>query len=65
VENSDARCDHAVLHRHLFRRRVPLRQSLSKAEVVAMHQVMDWIGLVISILLLAYLTLAMLYPEKF
>jgi K+-transporting ATPase KdpF subunit len=30
-----------------------------------MHQVMDWIGLVISILLLAYLTIAMLYPEKF
>ena len=30
-----------------------------------MHQVMDWIGLVISILLLAYLTIALLYPEKF
>lgn len=30
-----------------------------------MHQIMDVVGLIISILLLAYLTIAMLYPEKF
>lgn len=30
-----------------------------------MHQIMDLAGLIISILLLAYLTITMLYPEKF
>lgn len=30
-----------------------------------MHRIMDVVGLIISILLLAYLTIAMLYPEKF
>lgn len=30
-----------------------------------MHRIMDLVGLIISILLLAYLTITMLYPEKF
>jgi K+-transporting ATPase KdpF subunit len=30
-----------------------------------MHQFMDLVGLIISIVLLAYLTITMLYPEKF
>jgi K+-transporting ATPase KdpF subunit len=30
-----------------------------------MHQVMDLVGLMLSVLLLAYLILTMLYPEKF
>ena len=30
-----------------------------------MHDVMDVIGLILSILLLGYLTLTMLFPEKF
>ena len=30
-----------------------------------MHQIMDVVVLILSILLLAYLTVAMLYPEKF
>ncbi len=30
-----------------------------------MRQVLDLVGLVISILLLVYLTATMLYPEKF
>lgn len=30
-----------------------------------MQNLMDWVGLALSILLLAYLTITMLYPEKF
>ncbi len=31
-----------------------------------MHfNILDWVGLILSVLLLAYLTIAMLFPEKF
>jgi K+-transporting ATPase KdpF subunit len=56
---------HAALHRCFLCLGVSLRQGMPEVEV-AMH--MDWIsasGLVLSVLLLAYLTLTLLFPEKF
>jgi K+-transporting ATPase KdpF subunit len=66
LEIRDAGRRHAVVHRGFLCRGVPLRKSLPEVEVMEMH--MDWItwlGLILSVLLLAYLTVTLLYPEKF
>jgi K+-transporting ATPase KdpF subunit len=65
-EIHDAGCPHGGVHRRVFRGGVSLRQGLPEAEVVQMH--MDWItwtGLILSVLLLVYLTVSLLFPEKF
>jgi F subunit of K+-transporting ATPase (Potass_KdpF) len=56
---------YVVVHGRIFHCGLPLRQSLPEIEVIPMHRIMDLVGLIISILLLAYLTITMLYPEKF
>jgi K+-transporting ATPase KdpF subunit len=65
VRRPHARCVDVALHRHFLRRGVSLRQGVPEVEV-AMQ--MDWIsatGLILSILLMVYLTVALLFPEKF
>jgi K+-transporting ATPase KdpF subunit len=60
----DAGCVDAVVHRGFLRCGVSLRQGLPEVEVNPMHFV-SAIALILSILLLVYLTLALLFPEKF
>jgi K+-transporting ATPase KdpF subunit len=65
-ETCYARCNHAAVHRSLLRFGVSLRQSLPEAEVNPMHiDVVTVIALILSVLLLAYLTLTLLFPERF
>lgn len=64
-ETRYAGSDHALFHCRVFRRGVPLCQSLPEVEVIAMRGIMDFVGLALSVLLFAYLIAAMLYPEKF
>jgi K+-transporting ATPase KdpF subunit len=63
IEVSNARSDNALLHSSFLLRGVPLRQSLPEAEVVM--DLMTLIALVLSLLLLTYLTASLLFPEKF
>jgi K+-transporting ATPase KdpF subunit len=61
-----ARCHHAAVHRHFFRAGVSLRQGLPEVEVNCVHiDLVTFIALVLSILLLGYLTISLLFPEKF
>jgi K+-transporting ATPase KdpF subunit len=65
-ETLHAGCTDVAVHRSFLRRGVSLRQGLPEVEVALMH--MDWIsatGLILSILLMVYLTVALLFPEKF
>jgi K+-transporting ATPase KdpF subunit len=61
--NPDARSHDAVFHRGLLCRGVSLRQSLPEAEVAM--DLITLIAIVLSALLLAYLTATLLFPEKF
>jgi K+-transporting ATPase KdpF subunit len=64
-ELTHARCPDAAVHRDFLRRGVSLRQGLPQVEVT-MH--IDWItatALALSVFLLVYLVVALLFPEKF
>jgi K+-transporting ATPase KdpF subunit len=62
----NARPDHAFVYNRLFRPGVSLRQGLPEVEVTPMQiDVITVIALILSVLLLGYLTLTLLYPEKF
>jgi K+-transporting ATPase KdpF subunit len=63
VEVPNARSHDVIFHGGFLRRGVSLRQSLPEAEVAM--DLMTAIALVFSILLLVYLTISLLYPEKF
>jgi K+-transporting ATPase KdpF subunit len=60
---------HVAVYGHLLCRGVSLRHGLPEAEVEKMHDpaidTITAVALVLSILLLGYLTLTMLFPEKF
>jgi K+-transporting ATPase KdpF subunit len=60
----DARCDDVVLHGGLLCLGVPVRQGMPEVEVRKMD-VITVVALVLSVLLLGYLTVSLLYPEKF
>jgi K+-transporting ATPase KdpF subunit len=65
-EKNDARFGHAFIHGCVLRPCVSLRQGLPEAEVIPMHfDVMTAIALILSVLLLGYLALTLLFPEKF
>jgi K+-transporting ATPase KdpF subunit len=64
VDTCNARCDHAILHGRFLRGWFPLRESLPEAEVKQMDLITA-VALVLSILLLGYLVVSLLYPEKF
>jgi K+-transporting ATPase KdpF subunit len=65
-EKNDARFNHAPIHSCLLRPGVSLRQGLSEVEVAPMHiDVITVIALILSVLLLGYLALTLLFPEKF
>jgi K+-transporting ATPase KdpF subunit len=59
----NARSHDVVVHGGFLRGGVPLRQSLPEAEVAM--DLMTAIALLFSIFLLVYLTISLLYPEKF
>jgi hypothetical protein len=59
----DARSRDVAVHRHFLRRGVSLRQSLPEVEVAM--DLVTLIAIICSLLLLAYLTISLLYPEKF
>ena len=66
ARKNDARLNHAHLHSCLLRLGVSLRQGMPEAEVATMHiDVITVIALVLSVLLLGYLALTLLFPEKF
>jgi K+-transporting ATPase KdpF subunit len=62
-ENCDARFNDAFLHSGFLRPGVSLRQGVSKVEVTM--DLITVVALIVSILLLGYLTYSLLYPEKF
>jgi K+-transporting ATPase KdpF subunit len=62
-ETCDARFNDAFLHSGFLRPGVPLRQGLSEIEVAM--DIVTVVALIVSILLLGYLTFSLLYPEKF
>jgi K+-transporting ATPase KdpF subunit len=65
-ETCDARCCDVAVHRSLFCRGVSLRQGVPEVEVDPMTlDIYTVIALVLSVLLLGYLTLTLLFPEKF
>jgi K+-transporting ATPase KdpF subunit len=65
-EKNDARFNHAHIHCYLLRPCVSLRQGVPEAEVAPMHiDVITVIALILSVLLLGYLALTLLFPEKF
>jgi K+-transporting ATPase KdpF subunit len=65
-ETCNARCIDAAVHGCFLRPGVSLRQGLPEAEVTHMHfDVVTVVALILSILLLGYLTLTLLFPEKF
>jgi len=62
----DARPNHGFIHDRLFRPGVSLRQGMPEVEVIPMQvDVITVIALILSVLLLGYLTLTLLFPEKF
>jgi K+-transporting ATPase KdpF subunit len=63
-EKCDARCDDVVFHGGLLCFGVPVRQGMPEVEVRKMD-VITVVALVLSVLLLGYLTVSLLYPEKF
>jgi K+-transporting ATPase KdpF subunit len=61
-----ARSGNVAFHRCLLRPGVPLRQGLPEVEVTPMHiDVISVVALILSVLLLGYLILTLLFPEKF
>ena len=65
-ENCDARFDDAVIYGDFLCPGVSLRQGLSEVEVTPMHMdVITVVALILSFLLLGYLVLTLLFPEKF
>jgi K+-transporting ATPase KdpF subunit len=65
-ETRYARFSDVTVHRSLLRPGVSLRQGLPEVEVTPMHiDVVSIIALILSVLLLGYLTLTLLFPEKF
>jgi K+-transporting ATPase KdpF subunit len=65
-EAFDARCNDVAVHCCFLRPGVSLRQGLPEVEVAAMQiDIMTAIALLLSALLLGYLTLTLLFPEKF
>jgi len=65
-ETCDARCIDAAIHGSFLRPGVSLRQGLPEAEVTHMQfDIVTVVALILSILLLGYLTLTLLFPEKF
>ena len=64
IEETDAGSHHAVLHRHFLCRGLSVREGLPKAEVSRMSLVTA-LALLCSVLLLIYLAVSLLYPEKF
>jgi K+-transporting ATPase KdpF subunit len=63
-EICDAGCNDVVLHGNFLWPGVSIRQSMPEVEVGKMD-VITVVALVLSILLLGYLTVSLLYPEKF
>ncbi len=59
----NARSRDAVLHRGFLRGGVSLRKSMSEIEVAM--DLISAVALTLSIFLLAYLTVSLLFPEKF
>jgi K+-transporting ATPase KdpF subunit len=65
-EACNARSYDVVVYGYFLRPGVSLRQGLPEVEVTAMHvDVITVVALILSVLLLAYLTLTLLFPEKF
>jgi K+-transporting ATPase KdpF subunit len=65
-ETCNARSDDAFVHDRFLCPGVSLRQGLPEVEVALMHiDVITVIALILSILLLGYLALTLLFPEKF
>jgi K+-transporting ATPase KdpF subunit len=63
---ANARCHHAAVHCCFLHPGVSLRQGLPEVEVNCVHtDLVTFIALVLSILLLGYLTISLLFPEKF
>jgi K+-transporting ATPase KdpF subunit len=63
---SNARCRDVAVHGSFLRPGVSLRQGLPKTEVAPMQfDVITVVALVLSVLLLGYLTITLLFPEKF
>jgi K+-transporting ATPase KdpF subunit len=63
LRENDAGSHHAVLHRYILCRGLLVREGLPEAEV-AMSFVTA-LALLCSVLLLIYLVVSLLYPEKF
>ncbi len=62
----NARSSHAFVHGCFLRSGVSLRQGLPEVEVAPMQiDVVTVIALILSVLLLGYLALTLLYPDKF
>jgi K+-transporting ATPase KdpF subunit len=62
----NARFDDAFVYGNFLRPGVSLRQSMQEVEVAPMHfDVITAIALILSVLLLGYLVLTLLFPEKF
>ena len=62
----NARFSDAAVHGSFLRLGVSLRQGLPEAEVTPMHiDVITVIALILSVLLMGYLALTLLFPEKF
>jgi K+-transporting ATPase KdpF subunit len=65
-ETCNARSDDVFIHGCLFRPGVSLRQGLPEVEVTAMHiDFITAVALILSVLLLGYLALTLLFPERF
>jgi K+-transporting ATPase KdpF subunit len=65
-ETRYARFTDAAIHRCFLRPGVSLRQGLPEVEVAPMHtDVITVIALILSALLLGYLAVTLLFPEKF
>jgi K+-transporting ATPase KdpF subunit len=56
---------HDAVHIYLLCRSVSLRQGMPEIEVAMQIDIVTAIALLISVLLLVYLTITLLYPEKF
>ena len=62
-ETHDARFIDAFLHSGFLRPGVSLRQGMPEVEVTM--DIITVVALIVSVLLLGYLTFSLLYPEKF
>ena len=62
-ESSNARSSDAVFHGGFLRGGVSLRKSMPEIEVAM--DLVAIVALILSILLLGYLTVSLLFPEKF